>query len=363
MVSYFIVFICTLFIQLFHFNSKNGYLLKLLISFLPLFIYGAIRVDYGLDYEAYQEEFFLLHKYGNAYISEHSEIGYVILNKLLPSFRHLLVLQSALLYSCYVFFFYKFIPEKYGWLAVCLLFLCGHNTVFFMFSGIRNSIALLFFIFGFIFIAKRSFVYYFLLCALATSFHTSALIIFPLVYFVVRPTQMNRIELCIWISVLLILIILPFDTLFNNTSFIVTRYFDRYTYYLDRVEEFDDRKTILIIASSTFFTLSNLFFLYNNQLSKNENVIGRLALIGMLVPLLGSINLRFSFYFIIPFICSTIYFFDRMRMQYKAFTRLTIQIIRYLYLCMFLIYQGYAFFVVFLGRENFPYSEYHSLLD
>ena len=54
---YFLVFIVTLLIQFIPVNSDRQYLRRVILTFIPIFLFGALRVDFGLDYLAYETEY------------------------------------------------------------------------------------------------------------------------------------------------------------------------------------------------------------------------------------------------------------------------------------------------------------------
>ena len=125
-------------------KTNKEYLINLLVSFLPLFIYGAIRVNYGNDYSSYEYFFEKFHVSG-AFVGdsdEHAEVGFQYLCYIMPSFRSMLVLSAGLLYSSWVLFLYKNISAKWVWLAIILIFLMPEKNVFGVLEGIRNGMGI-----------------------------------------------------------------------------------------------------------------------------------------------------------------------------------------------------------------------------
>jgi len=140
MTAYYLVFLLTLLIQLHPVKSNADYKKRLFFTFLPLFLFGALRVDFGNDYLGYEHYYYSVHSFSELFnIDKHMEKGYALLNLVMPSFRSLLVLTSLLMCFSYATLFYKFVQPKYNWLAILLLFLSGDKTIFFVLASMRNG--------------------------------------------------------------------------------------------------------------------------------------------------------------------------------------------------------------------------------
>lgn len=347
---YLIVFIITMLLQIIPAKSSKQQIIKLVITFIPLFLFGALRVDFGYDYESYEDEFYSCKAYGIDQ-AEHSEVGYQLLNIICPSFRFLLVVQSLFVCLAYGFFFYKYIPNKQRWLALLLLFLSGQYTIFFMFSGIRNAITISLLILVVPLIEHRRIILFAVITFLASLFHTSALIVFPIVYFISRTSLMTDKEYYIWLFLMGFFIVIPIDLLFGNFSYVINFYFERYNPYLSKISEFGFERTPLIILSTSLLGLGILLNARKTT-SERELLLSRMALIGVYANYLGSMNLRLTNY-----------------MQFFIVAMWAILIInkkikwRYLYMAFAILYLSYAFFNVFIGDPNFIYEKYQSIFN
>ena len=101
---YLIVVVATLLIQFIPAKTERAQIWKIVLTFLPLFLFGALRVDFGYDYDSYEDAYYSYKSYGTDQFG-HSEIGYQWLNTLCPSFRFLIVIQSLLVCIAYAVFF------------------------------------------------------------------------------------------------------------------------------------------------------------------------------------------------------------------------------------------------------------------
>lgn len=331
-------------------KSSKQQIIKLVITFIPLFLFGALRVNFGYDYESYEDEFYSSKAFGiDQY--EHSEVGYQLFNIICPSFRFLLVIQSLFVCLAYGVFFYKYIPNKQRWLALFLLFLSGQYTIFFMYSGIRNAITISLLILVVSFIEHRRILLFTAITFLASLFHTSALIVFPIVYLFSRTSLMTDKEYYIWLFLMGFFIVIPIDALFGDFSYVINFYFDRYNPYLSKISEFGFERTPLNLLSTSLLGLGILMYARKTT-SERELLLSRMALIGIYANYLGSMNMRLTNYmqFFIVAMWAILCFNKKIKW-------------RYLYMAFALLYLYYAFFNVFIGDPNFIYEKYQSILN
>ena len=155
---YYLLFFITLSLSiLLDANSEKQWRWKLFFVFLPLFVYGAIRVDYGNDYSAYEELFNYIHSDQSFQLdsSLHAEVGYQFLNVIMPSFRCILVLNAFLLSLALGVFCYQVVPRRYLWLFIILLFLNPEKNIFGQLVALRNGLVVTSFLLCFPLLYKR----------------------------------------------------------------------------------------------------------------------------------------------------------------------------------------------------------------
>ena len=320
---YLIVFIVTLLIQLIPVENDKQYLRRVILTFIPMFLFGALRVDFGLDYPTYEAEFLDAHKYSDlSDISEHSEIGYVLFERIVPTWRLLIILTSALTCIAYASVFYKCIPSRFSWIAVCLLFLAGDRLIPYL---------------GF--------------SLLAMSFHTSAILFMPVFYFICHNKAMTKREAWTWVISMFVLLIINLDLLFEQVAQFVSTYLDRYDAYAQVAIERGDNRSLLIKGFIALYVVLYVRFMRTTELSEIENVICRMSLLFVFAFLLGSLNFRISQYLGFAFVCGSTVLLSRWhsKVEKSVFGAIT------------LLYLLYAFFIVWMGRPEFPYHIYHSV--
>ncbi len=333
-------------------SNKNGYRIKLLICFGLLFIIGAFRYDFGLDYAAYENYFTQIN--GQSHFEydplERMEIGYSYFNFLCPSFRFLIIVTSAIVCIAYYFVFWKYVPHKYSALALFMLYLCGGNTVFFMFSGIRNSIAISLLILSIPLIEKKKLIYYAGMTALAWSFHNSALIIFSIAYLLGYIKEITP-KVANWMIIVAIgLFLIPYNFLINTSAQFVLANFDRYTSYIEKAEEIGKEASVLVSLPNVLIIAIAGYGLSKLKLGHRKSLVVLLGLLACYFPLLGSLDLRLSIYFggiLIPAVVI-------------AYSTIQDKVLRYSMLGIVITYKAYAFFVVWLNNPYFTYSQIHN---
>lgn len=276
---------------------------KLFFTFLPLFLFAAIRVDFGNDYSAYEFLFDEIHGISKFMYNEklHGEIGYQYLCYIMPSYRSILILNAFILCFALAVFIYINIPKKYLWLAILLIFLNAEKNIYGNLVGIRNGLVVTGFILGIGLIQNRKIILFGLLTALLSTFHTSALLFMPLAYLVGRTTKITRTEVLIWIGVVVVLLVFSVSGLMNLIAPFISQYFDRYEYYLEDMEA--HRGILLTGASLVLIVL--IFILYDkekNILTGKQNSLIRLGLLYVVSAFLGSLAVRANYFYDMFFI-------------------------------------------------------------
>ena len=281
-------------------RSGNG-IWVWIISFIPLFLYGALRINCG-DYEIYENYNTWVHTSNDVFgVIERMEPGYALLNSFL-SYRAIIVLFSLLGCISYAYFIKTYVQRQYWWFALVVYFLVCDKTMYFMFASIRNAIAidlLLIYISTLSNDKKKGFksiVRLIIFTLLSASFHTSSLLFYPIAYILYNPKTITRKESIIWYVVLALLLVIPVDLLLERIPLLQVDAFERYE---DYVEETRDAGLLAKFGATIFAVL----VLQNNverKYSKTENSISRLMLVFVYSYLLGSLNVRVSHYFI-PF--------------------------------------------------------------
>lgn len=349
MAIYWTIAILTVLINLFPVKKEKHHF-RLFVSIIPLFLYGALRVDFGLDYNGYEDFFNDVKSFG--YDSNNRmEIGYSYLNQFLPSFRSLLILQSLLLSVAYYYLFRWYVPVKWTWLGFLLLFLNGQFTVFFMLSGIRNGIAISIFILSTIFIQKRKIVPFAVLVFVAYLFHNSVIMFAPIAYFVANGKSITKRSIIVWLSIMVFLSIASATVVLDYVDIFITTYFDRYSSYVEFAKEQGKGAGFLVTVFSLIVSAIVLLLIKNKKLTSIENMIVRLTLLFFIAYLLGPLNMRMSQYFASFFVIGSVL------MAYRGSNRF----LKLSYFSVLFVYLLYALKVWF-ESPYFSYDTYHSIL-
>lgn len=152
----------------------------LLFSFAILACFLAVRYDFGNDYIAYMQMHEELQQ--ESIFDTYYESGWVVVNKLF--FNFYILVASLSVFNCFIYFKFinKYVPSDFWWIA---LFIYVFNTNFMLIqsSAMRQTVAILIFIYSIKFILNKAFWKYIIACLVASTFHSSAILLLP-VYWV-----------------------------------------------------------------------------------------------------------------------------------------------------------------------------------
>ena len=204
--------------------TTNEKIYLFLTMFFMLFIASFRRYDIGNDTEAYHR-FFSHMVVGDYNYDERVEIGYRYLNILISKFTDNYTLFMFIVNIIIFMALIKFIKKEVTNLKlfVCIFWLFSFISYV---SPIRQSIALGIVLLSINYIKERKFIRFYIACALAVTFHATALvaIVFPLLYWM-KPKKSKT-------YIILFMTIVAVGT--NAISFIATRVLgDYYSRYLD----------------------------------------------------------------------------------------------------------------------------------
>ena len=286
-------------------NTKGKEVYKMIITFLPLFFYGAMRVSCG-DYEIYEQYNSWVRTTSSNItdVIERMEPGYAYLNKLLP-YRWIIVISTLLSCYAYGFFITKLVPQKYRWFSLFLFFIVADVTFYFAFSSIRNSIAISILL---IYISHRltnyrinsniikELVILTIVTSFASVFHASAAFFFPLTFLATLDKGFTNIEFAIWLTILVLFWIVPVDTIIDTNILVSNDYFSRYEDYVEVKQE----AGFMAKIGATAFAILCLVNMRKNKNQGIELLMSRVMLFYVYSYMLGSLNMRISYYFI-PF--------------------------------------------------------------
>lgn len=305
MVVYYSVFFITLFLSYcLPAKTDKQWRWKLIWTFLPLFLFGALRVDFGNDYYSYEEYFYEFHVSGAFSYNplSHAEIGYQFLCYVMPSFRSILVLNSFLLCLSLALFCNRNIPRDYLWLAVLLIFLNVEKNIYGSLVGIRNGFAVTIFLLSFVFIQRRNILLFTCATLLAMSLHSSAVFFLPIAYLVGYNREITIKEIVLWITGIIIILMTSVSGMMDFIEPFLVDSYESYNAYLQG----NAHRGWLLTATGLLFIyiVLSLFWESRKSLNKEQNALIRLGLFYLLSTLLGSMNMRAGYFYNMFFIGS-----------------------------------------------------------
>jgi hypothetical protein len=271
-------------------------------SFVVIFVFTALRYNYGWDYNTYLQTFGEVRDNGlfDFNNSHDFEPAWICLNELFCPLGFFGMIAALAFVNCLVYYHLikTHVPVTYYWVAVCLYVF---NPIFMLIqlSALRQTVAILLFLVSLEFIHKKQPIRYFLCIGLASLFHLSAVLLLPLYLLALANWNANlaskRVTRIIVVSIFVLLFVFGLNgSLGNLLRDFVADYFERYQTYQDPGK----LGTGLGFLYGTIMLVLALF--YATSPKESTSLVCRIAIISfMLAPLTLSIELlsRVCFYF------------------------------------------------------------------
>ena len=269
------------------------------MSFIILFIFLAIRFNFGNDYKEYYEDFFILNRYTSInYFNESFsyEPGWLFLCRVFQSVGFFGMVMFLALFNCVVY--YKFIrlwvPAQYWWLAV-FIYVFNPDFMLIHASAMRQSVAISFFLISIPYIYKRDIIRCSLCIAMAWLFHASSIVLLPVYLIGLSKGKINKTWAVVIFTVFLSLFL--YGNLFlPSVNLLISGYFERY-------EVYQVTKVGLNAGFGVFlFSILLIFTLYFSREQANENsLLFKLAILsfmfipmGLFIILISRIGMYFT---------------------------------------------------------------------
>lgn len=278
-------------------SNKNG---ELLLSFAVLFLFAALRYEYGNDYESYRRIFINAKDGIN---SEAIEPLYYELNKIFPSFQLLIAMLSLL----YLFAVYKlitkYVDKKYIGLSVLITVI---NPYLFLMSlsAIRQAFVVALFILSLVIIQEKTtkkllkFIVFLCVTVLSCFIHSTAILLLPF-YFVYYCKHNIKRDYLVFVTTPIILLLFPeiLSWLINAVLQLLFKNSLSYWNYLTYLESNDTNslRALLLFLIFYIYVLLNL-----KKLDEKIYPIAKLYLCGLEFAILAyrySMFGRFQMYF------------------------------------------------------------------
>ena len=341
-------------------KTDKEYKRKLVIVLLPLFLFGALRVDFGMDYSAYEDMFHSLHGSSLEEVDEsaHAELGYQALNIIMPTWRSLLVLTSFMLCFSIGFLFYKSLDKNNLLLAICVMFLAGNYAFYTPLVSMRNGLTNAVFLLSIPLIRDRRIVIVAIIAFLGSFLHSSLLLFMPLAYLVANNKPISMKEINIWLGCFGVFVVFGSSSIVDFFSGYLMTYFDRYELYFENVSKGRGYANILVGVTNLVIVGIMLYTIYHNRnrMSAVENSVSRIALLYPLSPYVGVFGgARWLTYFI-PFFVVCIANMYSYTWKSKA--------LKIGFYILIFAYFSYSFFYIWQwNNPYFVFQTYHSIFD
>jgi hypothetical protein len=276
-------------------NKSNAIYLK--FAFVVVFLFLALRYNYGNDYQSYYEMFRKISSDSNiGYFRGdlRAEAGWILVCRLFKRFGYFALIAAIAMFNSVVIYRFvaKYVSPRYYWFAV-FFYTFNPNIMLIQLSAIRQSIAISIFLLSVEYLYRRMAIRYCLCILVAALFHATALVLLPLVLLGVVNFRFNRLTA--------IAVFAGYLSLFRVRSDIVA---SLYVFVLINVGEYSsylresDANPGLGYA---LYTVLLLLVLYYAKYSRREHLL--LTKVGLFyfacfpLALLATMLSRFGFYF------------------------------------------------------------------
>ena len=327
-------------------------------SLFTIFLFLALRYDYGNDYQRYLVFFSDVVTRANQGSFSPSirgnEIGWFYLNLAFSPLGFFAMIAALAALTSFVLyrFIRKYVPPQYYWFAVFFYVFQPYNMLI-LSSAMRQEVSIIIFIVALDFIIRKKIIIYFVLIFIATLFHSSAAILYP---FILLGFYRWSIKLYyILIAFLIFMLIVIFNReLFSIVELITIGYFDFYTGALD-LAEFKVNVGLGFALNIGFYLLS--LFYAQKDTDINNNILYQLTIIslllipiGFVVPLMSRLN-----FYLIP---------TMMAVFSITITKMNKSIIRFGFISLFILFTCYQFYYFFQSETwKMDYGEYHTIFS
>ena len=280
-------------------DSKNGKVLKFFFIFLafliPFLVSGLRSIVVGTDTK---ETYYNIYVRALNNLSGARDVGYFIFNRIcvlvVKDYQFVIVMTSLLFVG--LSFYHIFKESEHPYYSVLLFF--ATNVFFLSMNMIRQSIAIMIFVFGISAIREKKFLKYLIICLIAFSFHSAAIIYLPLYFICKKDFNIKR-------ALVFLIIIVLFGSLLSEFLLNVLSkeaFFRTYfAWYIGSTYNTGNVSIIsLAIAIIIFITLC--YCKRFNQDNKNFNIIITMQYIALilltfssLIPMMQRTAMLFSF--------------------------------------------------------------------
>ena len=263
-----LLFLSTTFAYLAKAKMKYG----LEIAFLLITIFAAIRYNYGNDYLNYLNEFEFhnIHSDKESVVGLRTEFGWFYLIFLFKDlgFYWLVAILTIIEQSVMYYFIKRYVDKDVYWIAV-FVYLITTSLFLSGLSMMRQTLSISLCLIGFELSIRRKFIFSLAMVLLASQFHSSALLILPVVLFLYFFYNRINISRSISFAFLVVIIGASFLSDFISPSLIQSITWigdtDKYSEYLSVGRN-------AVFGVSTVVTYFLIYMVLSNYKYQNVNV-------------------------------------------------------------------------------------------
>jgi hypothetical protein len=272
------------------------------VSFTLIFLFLALRYDFGNDYNRYLDTFIQYKQYNQIEFFDKThqfDPGWVFLIWLFRPLGFFAMTAVLALLNCIVYYHFikKYVPVRYYWLAI-FLYIYYPEFMLIHSSAMRQSVAILLFVFSLDYLYKKDAIRYFVCIGLASLVHLSALILLPVYLLSIFNLRIFNLRIFTVIGVIFGSIygslFLFAQSLSPYVNLFISNYFEIY-------KGFQDAGVVDTGLGILYFSVMSILTVYFVRLQNKETALVFLIsmISSMLIPLSAIIGLisRVGMYF------------------------------------------------------------------
>ena len=347
------IILCILAVFFAWLEDSGHYKPGLKVSFFLIFIFLALRYDFGNDYLPYMDLFYEINIYGDIDFFDSpwpQETGWIFLCWLCKPIGFFGMIAVLALFNSVILYllFKRYVLKGYYCLSV-FLYIAIPEFLLVQSSSMRQTLAILIFLFSLRYIYDKKLIKYVLCILFASLFHTSALVLLSVYLFTFLNYKISKTVGIVIFSIYLLLFSLgEYIVIYSNI--LLMNYFENYLRYRGV-------STIGTGIGVVYFSILLFLFLYYQKNQKDENaLIFKIAIVSyffiplsLFIPMVGRLDMYF---------CPVLIF--GYPILYRSNKSPVYKIIFISLLVLMVIYQFFQFFYsVTYGNSFF---EYHSIL-
>lgn len=257
-------------------------------SLFTVFLFLALRYDFGNDYMGYLENFLFVNSFSvfdaTLFRIKGNELGWLYLNRFSGpiGFFGMTALLAAFTGIVLYRFIKNYVPPQYYWFAV-FVYVFSPYQMLVLSSAMRQAVGVVLFLLAVDFIVNKKVIWYLLLITLATLFHSSAAFLYPLILLAYINWKIRFRHLLI-VGLLFVILIIYRVKLFEIIESAVVTYFDYYEVYTRQVDfGIGVGLGFALMIMIRYF----MFFYMQNDRNNTHNVLYKIIIISFLIIPLG----------------------------------------------------------------------------